>query len=122
MSVRVADSLRSECQCQPHGLARDALFSMGHVNGTELLIAELSQIHTLHFKASGQRSQQFGFSFKVQEHAARPSGEPHAATRSAVGLGKWGEGEGSELLSLRESSVRSRAAVYHLPESEANDT
>ncbi|KAI9514063.1 hypothetical protein NQZ68_036562 [Dissostichus eleginoides] len=46
--------------------AHDVQFSMGRVNGTELLIAELSQINTLHFKASGQRSQQIGFSFKVQ--------------------------------------------------------
>ena len=56
--------------------ARDEQFSMGRVSGTELLIAELRQINTLHFKASGQRSQQIGFSFKVQARTPRPAGEP----------------------------------------------
>lgn len=82
-----------ECQSQPHELAHDVLFSMGHVNGMELIIAELSNINMLHFKASGQRSQQFGFSVKVQEHTARPSGEPHTATQPADGPGKGGGGK-----------------------------
>lgn len=42
MSVWVADGL----QCRPHGLARDVLFSLGHVNSMELLIAELSHKKT----------------------------------------------------------------------------
>jgi len=62
---------------------------MGHENGMELLIAELSHKNKLHFKASGQRSQQFGFSLKVQELTAWPSGEPVTAARSAVGQGRW---------------------------------
>lgn len=85
----VSANVRLSCLCQPHDRARDVMFLLGHVNGMELLIAELSHKNKLHFKASGQKSQQFGFSFKVWAHTALLSGEPSHS--SWFGTGPKGE-------------------------------
>lgn len=56
VSANVANSLRSECRCQPNDLSRDASFSVGHVNSIELLIAELSHKRQAPFQS--QRSKE----------------------------------------------------------------
>lgn len=63
--MRVADGLPRHAR----ELARDELFSLGHVEQRGAINSRTeSQRIELHFKASGQTSQQFGFSVKVQEH------------------------------------------------------
>ena len=55
----------------PGGQARDFSVSLGHEDGDELLIAQVTQIH---FKGSGQRSQQFGSSYALCKRLAQPLG------------------------------------------------
>lgn len=58
-------------------------FSMGHVNGIELLIAELSHKSKCHFKVVCGQCGVFFF-FKVQEHIVRRSGFHLTASMCAI--------------------------------------